>query len=150
MAINMKKIIALMICVVLTISVFSGCGGDVTYKDGTYTACSEKYEGDEAGNGEGYGEVKITIKNGKITACNFKTYTLEGKLKDKDYGKLTEEDISLTRRLLNAAACALSPGDALSELIDAGAAAFFRGDKTAEDAAREIQMKAALYVGEHQ
>ena len=66
------------------------------------------------------------------------------------YGKLTEEDISLTRRLLNAAACALSPGDALSELIDAGAAAFFRGDKTAEDAAREIQMKAALYVGEHQ
>jgi len=66
------------------------------------------------------------------------------------YGQLTDEDIALTRKLLNDAACALSPGDGLSELIDAGASAFFRGDKTAEEAAREIQMKAALYVGEHQ
>lgn len=84
----MKKIIALMICTVLAVSVFLGCGGAVTYKDGTYTARSEKYEGDEAGNGEGYGEVKITIKDGKISDCEFKTYTLEGKLKDKNYGKL--------------------------------------------------------------
>lgn len=66
------------------------------------------------------------------------------------YGKLSDEDIALTYKLLNDAACALSPGDGLSELIDAGAAACFRGDKTAEEAAQEIQMKAALYVGEHQ
>lgn len=43
-----------------------------------------------------------------------------------------------------------APGDSLGELIETGAAAFFRGDKSAEEAAREIQMKAALYVGEHQ
>lgn len=84
----MKKIIALLMCVVFAVSIFSGCGGEVSYKDGTYTARSENYEGDDAGNGEGYGEVKITIKDGKISDCEFKTYTLEGKLKDKNYGKL--------------------------------------------------------------
>lgn len=84
----MKRIIAIIIVSALALCLFSGCGGSAAYKDGTYTARSENYEGDEAGNGEGYGEVKITIKEGKITDCEFKTYTLEGKLKDKDYGKL--------------------------------------------------------------
>lgn len=84
----MKRLIALIMCSLLVICLFASCGGTAAYKDGTYTARSENYEGDDAGNGEGYGEVTITIKDGKITDCEFKTYTLEGELKDEDYGKL--------------------------------------------------------------
>ncbi|MBR1731005.1 MAG: FMN-binding protein [Ruminococcus sp.] len=84
----MKRLIALLMCTMLVVSLFASCGGETVYKDGIYTARSENYEGDDAGNGEGYGEVKITIKDGKISDCEFKTYTLEGELKDEDYGKL--------------------------------------------------------------
>lgn len=66
------------------------------------------------------------------------------------YGKLTDGDIALARELLNHATCALDPEDGLNELINAGAAAYFRGEKNAEEAARDIQGKASLYVGEHQ
>ncbi|MBP3272026.1 MAG: FMN-binding protein [Ruminococcus sp.] len=65
----------------------SGCGAK-SYKDGTYHARSAEYvdnEADEAGNG--YGEVDITISGGKITACEFKTYELDGTFKDDEYGK---------------------------------------------------------------
>ena len=68
--------------------------GNVSYKDGTYTSQSAPYEsfeddGEDLGNG--YGEVTITIKDGKITDCVFNTYELDGTLKDEDYGKVDGE-----------------------------------------------------------
>ena len=66
----------------------TGCG-EKSYADGTYQGRSADYineeEGEEAGNG--YGTVNLTITDGKITACDYKTYELDGTLKDEDYGK---------------------------------------------------------------
>ena len=68
--------------------VLTGCG-EKSYNDGTYSAQSGNYvnddEGDTAGNG--YGVVELTIQNNAITACTFKTYELDGTLKDEEYGK---------------------------------------------------------------
>lgn len=86
----MKRIIALLLCVLLIGALFCGCG-EKTYKDGTYTGQSAVFEGDEEGNGDGYGVVTLTIKDNKITACEFKTYEPDGTLKDENYGKVNGE-----------------------------------------------------------
>lgn len=67
----------------------AGCGGSrVSYKDGTYEGKSEVYENpDGSDDGNGYGQVSITIRDGKITDCSFLTYEPDGTLKDEDYGK---------------------------------------------------------------
>ena len=65
----------------------TGCG-EASYNDGTYTGRSADYvneEDPEAGNG--YGVVTLTISGGQITACDYKTYELNGSLKDEEYGK---------------------------------------------------------------
>lgn len=89
----MKKILAVLACALLLGSALCGCGGSAnrTYKDGTYTGKSAVYTGDEEGNGNGYGEVTITVKDNKITACEFKTYEENGTLKGDDYGKIDGE-----------------------------------------------------------
>ena len=70
----------------------TGCGGgskEVTYKDGTYEGKSSVYinEDEDSDEGNGYGVVTITIKDGKITDCVYKTYEEDGTLKDEEYGK---------------------------------------------------------------
>ena len=86
----MKKIIA-MLTLILACAL-AGCGGSKTYKDGTYTGKSAVFSGDEEGNGNGYGEVTITIKDNAITACAFKTYEENGTLKDENYGMADGEN----------------------------------------------------------
>ncbi len=79
---NMKLASAFFLALCLT-----ACG-EKTYADGTYQGRSADYvseEGDEAGNG--YGIVNLTISGGQITACEYKTYELDGTLKGEDYGK---------------------------------------------------------------
>lgn len=76
----MKKVFALVVATLLAASLLAGCGGS-KYKDGEYT---EKSSPDERGN---YGEIKITVKDGKITAADYKGYLKDGKVKDQDYGK---------------------------------------------------------------
>lgn len=84
----MKKYIPLLISLLSVPLILTSCG-DVSYKDGTYEGRSADFineeEGDEAGNG--YGVVKLTIKDGKITECEYNTYELDGTLKDEEYGK---------------------------------------------------------------
>ena len=84
---SMKRIVALLLC--LALLCLAGCGGkkEVTYVDGTYEGQSEPHEGDEEGNGDGYGVVSITLKDNKIVACEFTTYETDGSLKDEEYGK---------------------------------------------------------------
>ena len=80
----MKKILAFICAALMIAAVCAGCGSvSCTYKDGTYTGKSGVYSGDEEGNGNGYGEVTITIKNNVITE--------NGTLKDDDYGKIDGE-----------------------------------------------------------
>jgi major membrane immunogen (membrane-anchored lipoprotein) len=78
---------------VLAVAVLlSGCGGPTAstvdagqLADGTYHGISS-----EDDNGA-YGDVTITIKNGKITACAYVTYESDGGIKDEDYGKVNGE-----------------------------------------------------------
>ena len=80
---------------VLCMGALVACGGKAaSYKDGTYTAQSSVYEDSEDGNGNGYGVIEITIKDGKISAADFKTYEVDGTLKDKDYGKGASGQVS--------------------------------------------------------
>jgi major membrane immunogen (membrane-anchored lipoprotein) len=62
--------------------VLTGCGGNASYKDGVYAGVSAK---DDRG---AYGEVSITITNGKIADCAFVTWQKDGTIKDENYGKV--------------------------------------------------------------
>lgn len=84
-----RRIGALLISSVISMGLLTGCGSsNVTYKDGVYTGQSSIYESDDGtDNGNGYGEVTITIENGTISDCAYFTYEEDGTLKDEDYGK---------------------------------------------------------------
>lgn len=93
----MKKITRITAVITLLFSfclVLAACGGESSsqapassnYKDGTYEGRSSDFEADESGNGAGYGEVTIEIKDNKIVSCSFALYELDGKVKDETYG----------------------------------------------------------------
>ena len=83
----MKRKIASLMLLIFSAAAFTGCAGNVTYNDGTYTGRSEVYESEDGvDNGNGYGEVTVTIKDGVITDCEYKTYEVDGTLKDENYG----------------------------------------------------------------
>ena len=70
------------------IAMLTACGGSTKLADGSYEGTSSVYtnpDGSDAGNG--YGVVKITVKDNAITECSFKTYEPDGKEKDSEYGK---------------------------------------------------------------
>ena len=83
------KLTALLLAALLIAAALTGCGDKkpASYIDGTYEGRSSVYEGDEEGNGDGYGVVSITLKDNKIVACEFNTYETDGSLKDEEYGK---------------------------------------------------------------
>ena len=87
-----KKYINALLSILLSaiiVSAFAACGNDnntVDHKDGTYSGRSSDFAEDESGNGAGYGEVSIKLKDNKITECSFKMYNLDGTLKDETYG----------------------------------------------------------------
>lgn len=83
-----SRLIALLLAVMMMAGILSACGGSASYADGDYEAQSAIYEADEEDDGgDGYGVVKLTIKDNTITACEFTTYMPDGTLKDADYGK---------------------------------------------------------------
>ena len=115
----MKRRAAIAFAAVLALAL-TGCGAK-TYADGTYTAQSQEYvnddEDDTAGNG--YGVVTLTITDGKISACEFKTYELDGTQKDEDYGK--ENGEVANKDFYNKAQKALAACDKYAQaLVDAG------------------------------
>ena len=106
--------LALMLCAALT-----GCGGSGSstattggnYKDGTYTGRSSDFPEDESGNGAGYGEVEIEVKDNKVVSCTFVLYELDGTVKDDTYGA----DLSKENRLK--AQKAVQSADKYSEML---------------------------------
>ncbi|MDR3200954.1 MAG: FMN-binding protein [Spirochaetales bacterium] len=74
-----KKITAPVI--LLIVLSFAGCAA-AAYTDGEYTGISGK---DDKG---AYGEVTITIKDGKVADCRFVTYQKDGTIKGENYGKV--------------------------------------------------------------
>ena len=87
----MKRFLVIGFAAALLSVGLTGCGGNASYKDGTYEGISSVYEGDEEGNGDGYGVVSLTIKDGEVSDCTFTTYQTDGTLKDEDYGKQNGE-----------------------------------------------------------
>lgn len=90
------KMLSLSLGMLIAAAAMTGCGSDSgeskNYADGTYEGKSEVYENEDgSGEGNGYGVVNITIKDGKITDCTFKTYEPDGTLKAEDYGKADGE-----------------------------------------------------------
>ncbi|MCR4687763.1 MAG: FMN-binding protein [Lachnospiraceae bacterium] len=85
----MKRNCIIFIALISLMSVMTACGNaNVAYKDGVYTGRSEIFESEDGtDNGNGYGEVTITISNGIISECTYLTYEVDGTLKDEDYGK---------------------------------------------------------------
>nr|WP_315104033.1 FMN-binding protein [uncultured Catonella sp.] len=70
------------------IAILTACGSSTKLADGNFEGTSSVYtnpDGSDAGNG--YGVVKITVKDNAITECSFKTYEPDGKEKDSEYGK---------------------------------------------------------------
>ena len=83
----MKKILTTLILTLLLPASITACGKEVSYADGTYTGRSEVYESEDGSdNGNGYGEVTITIKDGAISDCVYLTYEVDVSLKDENYG----------------------------------------------------------------
>ena len=81
--------ITLLLGAALTAGLLTGCGS-ASYRDGTYTGQSSVYEAldeEEDAEVEGYGVVTLTLTGGKVTACEFQTYTTDGTPKDEEYGK---------------------------------------------------------------
>lgn len=74
----MKKLALWMIFVLLMISLIS-CG-EAVLKDGVYKKTSSTDE-------HGYIEVTLTVKEGKIAACDMKMFNPDGSEKGEDYGK---------------------------------------------------------------
>ena len=102
----MKKIISVIAACVLLLS-FAACG-EVSVpsqlNDGTYTGRSADRNADEDGNGAGYGEVELEVKDNKIVSCTFKTYELDGTLKGENYGvDLTKENRMKAQKAVQAA-----------------------------------------------
>ena len=80
-----KRVLA---AVLSSIVLLAGCGDSVSYKDGTYVGKSSVFESEDGSDdGNGYGEVTITISGGQITDCVYKTYEVDGTEKGEDYGK---------------------------------------------------------------
>ena len=72
---EMKRRISIFLLLGMTsAALLAGCGGKVSYKDGTFTGKSDPYESEDgSGDADGYGVVKLTIKNNAITSCEYKT-----------------------------------------------------------------------------
>ncbi len=115
----MKRRATIAFAAVLALAL-TGCGAK-TYADGTYTAQSQEYVNDDEDEtaGNGYGVVTLTITDGKISACEFKTYELDGTQKDEDYGK--ENGEVANKDFYNKAQKALAACDKYAQaLVDAG------------------------------
>ena len=89
MEVDMRKVYIPVLAASLMALALTGCGGrKVSWKDGTYEAQSSVFENDDGtDDGNGYGVVSVTIKDGKISDCSFVTYEADGTIKDEDYGK---------------------------------------------------------------
>ena len=107
-----KKIAALALAAFACVALAACNGGsssnapaaNASYADGVYEGRSSDFQADESGNGAGYGEVTIEIKDQKIVSCTFTLYELDGKVKDETYGAdLSRENRMKAQKAVQAA-----------------------------------------------
>lgn len=99
---------------------FAACGAKVSYKDGDYEGKSSTYINDDGSeDGNGYGVVKLTIRDNAITSCTYQTFETDGSLKGAEYGKKSGEVAN--RDFYNKAQKAVAACDKYAEdLISSG------------------------------
>ena len=85
-AIKLPLVVASILLAACALVACGGSSPQAALKDGTYTAQSSVYDGDDQG-GSGYGVITLTVKDGKISEAEFLTYEPNGTLKDENYGK---------------------------------------------------------------
>jgi major membrane immunogen (membrane-anchored lipoprotein) len=78
----MRKIF--FVCLFLIVLFLAGCRKAV-YTDGVYAGKSGE---DDTG---AWGEVSLTIREGKLSDCSFVTWQKDGTVKDENYGKINGE-----------------------------------------------------------
>ena len=71
--------------VLLTVLLLAAGCGKADYKDGVYAGKSGE---DDTG---AWGEVTVTITEGRVAGCEFITRQKDGTIKDEDYGKVNGE-----------------------------------------------------------
>jgi hypothetical protein len=74
------------------------------------------------------------------------TTTVNGRL--YQFRIVSEEDVALVEKVIAATTRVLGMDDSMKAIITEGAAPFFAGQRSAEEAAKLIQSKAVLYVNE--
>lgn len=114
---GMKRMSAAAVLLIAAVSM-AACGKTAAvtgYADGVYSGRSSDFQEDESGNGAGYGEVELEIKDNAVVACTFKMYELDGTLKDENYGS----DLSKENRL-KAQKAVQSADKYAAQLIDVG------------------------------
>lgn len=74
------------------------------------------------------------------------TTTVNGRL--YQFRIVSEEDVALVEKVIGATTRVLGMDDSMKAIITEGAAPFFAGQRSAEEAAKLIQSKAVLYVNE--
>ena len=82
------KVAAMAACAVVASVGLVACGGGgsaESYNDGTYEGKSQVLDANV--DGDGYCEVTITVKDGKISDAKMAAYLPDGTPKDKNYGK---------------------------------------------------------------
>ena len=85
---NKRKTFGILIALGILSVALAGCGAPKNYADGTYEGKSSVFENEDGSeDGNGYGVVTITIKDGKISDCTYQTFEPDGTLKDSEYGK---------------------------------------------------------------
>ncbi|MBQ3379971.1 MAG: FMN-binding protein [Clostridia bacterium] len=102
-----KKLIAFLftLCICISLAACSSGNEPVNYADGTYTGRSSDFKEDETGNGSGYGQAELIIRDNQIVSCTFTLFELDGTLKDESYGAdLSKENRLKAQKAVQAAA----------------------------------------------
>jgi major membrane immunogen (membrane-anchored lipoprotein) len=80
-----------MLAAVLALALFAAAGCGNSNVDITLLADGEYHGVSDVDDNGAYGDITITVADGKITDCAYVTYEKDGGVKDEDYGKVNGE-----------------------------------------------------------
>jgi ABC-type glycerol-3-phosphate transport system substrate-binding protein len=109
------------------------------YEDMKHSAMTVKYERSADGS-------FILNEDGSRKEAARDVTTVNGRL--YQYRIVSDEDVALVESVIQATTRVLKMDDNIKTIITEGAAPFFAGQRSAEEAAKLIQSKATLYVNE--
>ena len=109
------------------------------YEDMKQNAMTAEYERNPDGS-------YVLNEDGSRKEAERDTTTVNGRI--YQYSIVSDEDVALVETVIGATTRVLGMDDSMKAIITEGAAPFFAGQRSAEEAAKLIQSKAVLYVNE--